>query len=38
VPATITSDREAQFMSALWEALCSLLNIQHSPTTADHPP
>ncbi len=38
VPATITSDRGAQFMSALWEALCSLLNIQHSPTTADHPP
>jgi len=38
VPATITSDRGAQFMSALWEALCSLLNIQHSPTTAYHPP
>ncbi len=23
--------------SALWEGLCSLLNIQHSPTTAYHP-
>jgi hypothetical protein len=32
VPATITSDRGAQ-----WAGLCSLLNIQHSPTTAYHP-
>ncbi len=37
VPATITSDRGAQFTSALWVGLCSLLNIQHSPTTAYHP-
>jgi transposase InsO family protein len=37
VPATITSDRGAQFTSALWGGLCSLLNIQHSPTTAYHP-
>ncbi len=37
VPATITSDRRAQFTSALWAGLCSLLNIQHSPTTAYHP-
>ena len=37
VPATITSDRGAQFTSALWAGLCSLLNIQHSPTTAYHP-
>ncbi len=37
VPATITSDRGAQFTSALWAGLCSLLNIQHSPTTAKHP-
>jgi hypothetical protein len=37
VPATITSDRGAQFMSALWAALYSLLNIKHSPTTAYHP-
>jgi hypothetical protein len=28
VPATITSDRGAQFTSALWAGLCSLLNIQ----------
>jgi hypothetical protein len=37
VPATITSDRGAQFTSALWAGLCSLLNIRHSPTTAYHP-
>jgi hypothetical protein len=37
VPATITSDRGAQFTSALWAALCSLLNINHSPTTDNHP-
>ena len=37
VPATITSDRGAKFTSALWSGLCSLLNIQHSPTTAYHP-
>jgi hypothetical protein len=37
VPATITSDGGAQITSALWVGLCSLLNIQHSPTTAYHP-
>ncbi len=37
VPDTITSDRGAQFTSALWAGLCSLLNIQHSPMTAYHP-
>ncbi len=37
VPAVITSDREAQFTSSLWAALCSLLNIQHNQTTAYHP-
>jgi hypothetical protein len=37
VPATITSDRGAKFTSALSAGLCSLLNIQHSPTTAYHP-
>jgi hypothetical protein len=36
VPATITSSRGAQFTSALWAGLCSLLNIQHSPTTSYH--
>jgi hypothetical protein len=37
VPTTITSDGGAQFTSALWAGLCSLLNIQHSPTTAYYP-
>jgi hypothetical protein len=37
VLATITSDRGAQFTSALWAALCSMININHSPTTAYHP-
>ncbi len=36
VPAVITSDRWAQFTSSLWAALCSLLNIQDSQTTAYH--
>jgi hypothetical protein len=35
--STITSDRGPQFASALWSALCRLLDIEHSPTTADHP-
>ena len=29
VPDTITSDRGAQFTSAVWAALCSLLSIRH---------
>jgi hypothetical protein len=37
VPDTITSDRGPQFTSSLWTALCALLSIQHSPTTAYHP-
>jgi hypothetical protein len=37
VPSTITSDRGPQFTSALWAALCKLLNISHIPTTAYHP-
>ena len=37
VPASITSNRGAQFTSALWAGLCSLLNIQHSSMTAYHP-
>jgi hypothetical protein len=37
VPAVITSYRGAQFTSSLWTALCTLLNIQHSQTTAYHP-
>jgi len=37
VPAAITSDRGSQFTSALWAALCRVLNIQHVQTTAYHP-
>ena len=37
VPATITSDRGSQFTSAVWAALCELLNIQHVQTTSYHP-
>jgi transposase InsO family protein len=32
-----TSDRGTQFTSSLWAALCSLISIQHSQTTAYHP-
>jgi transposase InsO family protein len=37
LPAAITSDRGPQFTSAVWAALCRLLNIQHISTTAYHP-
>jgi hypothetical protein len=37
VPAVITSDRGTQFTSAVWEALCSRLHVQHITTTAFHP-
>jgi len=37
VPAYITSDRGAQFTSALWSSLCELLSITHIQTTAYHP-
>jgi transposase InsO family protein len=37
VPADITSDCGTQFTSSLWAALCSLISIQHSQTTAYHP-
>jgi hypothetical protein len=37
VPSVITSDRGAQFTSALWASLCQLLNITHTTTTAYHP-
>ena len=37
VSTTITTDRGAQFTSALWAGLCSLLNIQHLPITAYNP-
>jgi transposase InsO family protein len=37
VPATITSDRGAQFCSELWDILCRRLGIRHTTTTAYHP-
>ena len=37
VPALLTSDRGTQFTSSLWAAICTLLGIQHKPTTAFHP-
>jgi hypothetical protein len=37
VPAQLTSDRGTQFTSAIWDALCQQLSIQHQPTTAFHP-
>jgi hypothetical protein len=37
VPTVITSDFGSQFTSFLWNALCTLLNIQHSQTIASHP-
>ena len=37
VPAAITSDRGSKFTSAVWAALCELLNIQHMQTTPYHP-
>jgi hypothetical protein len=37
VPGIITSDRGPQFTSSLWAALCSLLSIKHTQTTAYHP-
>jgi transposase InsO family protein len=36
-PAVITSDCGTQFTSAVWEALCKRLHIQHITTTAFHP-
>jgi transposase InsO family protein len=37
LPSAITSDRGLQFTSALWAALCKLLDITHIPTTSYHP-
>jgi len=36
-PAVILSDCGAHFNSALWAALCNLLDIQHAQRTAYHP-
>jgi transposase InsO family protein len=37
VPASVMSDRDAQFTSAAWVELCERLGIQHVLTTAYHP-
>jgi hypothetical protein len=37
VPSIITSNPGPQFTSAVWAALCSLLNISRATTTAYHP-
>jgi hypothetical protein len=37
VPAHLTSDRGAQFTSALWSQLCKILGIRHILTSAFHP-
>ena len=37
VPATVTSDRGAQFTSELWKQLSTSLGYRLSPTTAYHP-
>ena len=36
-PDSIISDRGAQFTSEFWKRLCSLLDISHSLSTANHP-
>jgi transposase InsO family protein len=38
VPGTVTTDRGAQFTSALWSSACTGLGIKHKLTTAYHPP
>ncbi len=37
VPEAVTTDRERQFTSALWEGLCQNLQINQISTTAYHP-
>jgi transposase InsO family protein len=37
VPAKVTTDRGAQFTSALWTGTCTSLGIKHVLTTAYHP-
>jgi predicted aspartyl protease len=36
-PSSITSDRGPQFVSAVWEGVCQLLNISRNLSTAHHP-
>ena len=37
VPATLTSDRGAQFTSSVWAGVCRILGISTSQTTSFHP-
>ena len=37
VPHTVTTDRGAQFTSAVWSCLCKTLGMRHILTTAYHP-
>jgi len=37
VPATLTSDRCAQFTSSVWAGVCQILGISTSQTTSFHP-
>ena len=37
LPESIISDRGSQFTSAFWSRLCSLYDIEHSLSTANHP-
>ena len=37
LPESIVSDRGSQFTSAFWNRLCSLYDIEHSLSTANHP-
>ena len=37
LPESIISDRGSQFTSAFWNRLCSLYDIDHSLSTANHP-
>jgi len=37
LPESIISDRGSQFTSAFWNRLCSLYDIEHSLSTANHP-
>jgi len=37
VPATLTSDRGAQFTSSIWAGVCRVLGISASQTTSFHP-
>ena len=36
VPALLTSDRGAQFTSAVWSEVCSVLGVSHLQTTSYH--